>query len=206
MPFIIRQQDIPHAIIFSSMAHMQPSMSAMFLSPLMHVIDSPCSVFSIEHMHRPRFIMHIGIPFIVIMTEGMHPISRSLIECIMGTMAASSHVHIMHIPPAIFFSSILHRAIMPMPVPIGMPMHMGIIDIMPGMPEPIGIPMPIPMGIIEGSIGDIGIIPGIPMPIDIGMPIMPPIGIPPPIGDAPPIGRLIIRSDLIPGLGIITPS
>lgn len=162
MPFIIMQQHMPHAIIFSIMVHMLCIISAIFLSPLVQVMVMPFSVFSMAHMHMPMFIMHIGMPFIIIIIDGMPPIIESHMPCIIAHMAASSQVIIIIMPPSIFFISILQRGIMPIGI---MPMFMfmfimfigimpGIMFIIPGIIMPfIGI-MPMPMfGMVWGIIG-----------------------------------------------------
>ncbi len=173
MPFIIMQQFIPQAIIFSIIMHMAWSISAIFLSPLVQHIVIPWSVFSIVHMHMPMFIMHIGMPFMVIITLGMPPIIMSQHECIIEHIAASSHVHVIIMPPSHFFISILQRFI------IGI--RFMFMFIMPDIPDGIIIPgiMLIMFGIIMlgiiippiGIIDMLGIdpIPGIIPGIGIGI-------------------------------------
>ncbi|MBI4615237.1 MAG: hypothetical protein HY720_16600 [Planctomycetes bacterium] len=174
MPFIMRQQRIPHCIIFSIIMHIDWSMSAIFRSPLVQHIFMPRSVFSIVHEHMHIDIMQTGMPFIIIIMPGIMPVPMSHIMCIMPAWAASSQVQVMHMPPSIFFISILARGIMPI-----MGMFMGIPGIIPG--------------IIMGGI--IGIIPPMGIPMPPGIAPMPDIVI-------GPIADSVILSDFMAPLAI----
>jgi hypothetical protein len=219
MPFIMRQQVQPAAI----MAFMQSQQAWIILqhmgSPLVQVTTMPSEVMSVLQVPMVMLQQQAIMPFIMRQQESAPPAIDRHRPCIMAAAILSSQRQVIRMPPSQRSMVIVQRGTVIIPP-----------DIMPGAPpaigmeEPMGIPMPIPpimgmdMGIpipapipigmpipIMGMGIDMGM--GMPIPI-IGMPI--PImgmGIPIPIGIVmPPAGMdMPMPAEAIDGIPIPTP-
>jgi hypothetical protein len=109
-------------------------------SPLVHVMQTPSFIGSHLHIPIARLQQHISMPFIIMQQLHMPPaiIEQRFWSIVADT--ASSHLHVIFIPPAHFSILILHR---------GTIIHCGAAD----------IPAAVPIGPVAECP-----IPGIPMP------------------------------------------
>jgi hypothetical protein len=82
------------------------------LSPLVQVIETPCSVIEHSHLHIARLHWHIIMPFI--MQLQLHMPSASILHmcCSIVQATSSSQVQVIFMPPAHFSSFISHRGSM----------------------------------------------------------------------------------------------
>jgi hypothetical protein len=141
VPPIIRQQVQP-AFRQAVMQSQQPWIMAMQAgSPLVQVTTHPSFVISVLHIPIIRLQLQQTIPFIMQQHEHMPPASMVHRFCIMARATASSHTHVIFIPPDIFSTVIRQRGTIIMFGAMGAVPIPGIVD-MPGMPMP-GIPTPV---------------------------------------------------------------
>jgi len=109
MPFIIMQQVQP-AI---SMAAMQSQQHWIILqqaaSPEVHVTMQPVSVISTLHMPIIMLQFMTGMPFIIMQQDIMPPAIMLQRFCMVRAAIASSHMHIIFMPLAIFSTFMVQR-------------------------------------------------------------------------------------------------
>jgi hypothetical protein len=143
MPFIIRQQVQPDAIIDAQQAQQDWIMAQQSLSPLVQVMQTPMSVASHLHMPIIRLQQQAIIPFIIMQQEHIPP--AFMVHRFWSIPAAtlSSQTQVIFMPPAHFSKVMVHRGtiIMFMPMPAGDVAGAPIIPAAPAMPMPA---MPIP--------------------------------------------------------------
>jgi hypothetical protein len=109
-------------------------------SPLVHVIQTPSLVGSHLHIPIARLQQHIIMPFIIIQQLHMLPAIIAQRFCNIVADIASSHLHVIFIPPVHFSILILHRGTIIHCGAAGMP---AVVPIEPGAAWPIpGIPIP----------------------------------------------------------------
>jgi hypothetical protein len=78
-------------------------------SPLVQVMQTPSLVGSHLHMPMVRLQQHIIIPFIIMQQLHMPPAIMEQRFCSIVADIASSHLHVIFMPPAHFSILILHR-------------------------------------------------------------------------------------------------
>lgn len=135
MPFIIMQQVQPAA----SMAAMQSQQHWIILqqaaSPEVHVTMQPVSVISTLHMPIIMLQFMTGMPFIIMQQDIMPPAIMLQRFCMVRAAIASSHMHIIFMPLAIFSTFMVQRGTIIMFMPDMLPVMPGVI---PGIiPEDI---------------------------------------------------------------------
>jgi hypothetical protein len=134
MPFIIMQQVQP-AI---SMAAMQSQQHWIILqqaaSPEVHVTMQPVSVISTLHMPIIMLQFMTGMPFIIMQQDIMPPAIMLQRFCMVRAAMASSHMHIIFMPLAIFSTFMVQRGTIIMFMPAMLPAMPGAIEpgIIPG--------------------------------------------------------------------------
>lgn len=118
LPFIIMQQVMPQSIMDIIIRQHSSIILAIFGSPDVHVMQMPPFIGLTVHMPATMFIMHMGMPFIIMQHDIIAPGCISHIFCSDIHAAASSHIHIIIMPPSHGLMVILQTGTI-MPVPAG---------------------------------------------------------------------------------------